>query len=230
MKLVLLPGLDGTGALFKPFIEALPNEVDTLIISYPPNTRLSYIELTALVISQLPDEKFILLGESFSGYIAHQVALSKPKNLKSVIYIATFLENPRPLLLSLFSRLPGSLVLSLPIPEFIVKKYLFGMAANKNMTDLFRQNIKQVSPHVLSFRLDEIAKLQDSNQLCEIKALYIQATEDKLIPEKCVGNFKNLFNDIKVFQIEGPHFVLQTNPLACIKVLINETTLLETAD
>jgi hypothetical protein len=39
MKIVLLPGLDGTGILFKPFIEALPNGIDVLVISYPSITR-----------------------------------------------------------------------------------------------------------------------------------------------------------------------------------------------
>jgi pimeloyl-ACP methyl ester carboxylesterase len=225
MKVVLLPGLDGTGILFKPLIDALPDEFDILVISYPANKKLNYSELVELVINQLPEEKFILVGESFSGYIAYQVAISKPKNLISVIFVATFLENPRPLLLGLFSWLPGNLILSAPIPNFIVKKYLFGMAVNKNMTGLFKQSIKQVSPHVLSYRLQEIEKLQRSHQFCEIRAIYIQATDDRLVPKRCVASFKKMFKNINVIKIEGAHFVLQTNPLACMKIIVNETAL-----
>lgn len=225
MKVVLLPGLDGTGVLFKPFIKALPDEIDILVISYPPDKKLDYEKLVVLVIKQLPEEKFILIGESFSGYIAYQVALSKPKNLKSVIFIATFLENPRPLLLNLFSWLPGSLILSAPTPDFIVKKYLFGMAVNKNMTDLFKQSIKQVSPHILSYRLQEIEKLPQNHQFCEIKAIYIQATDDRLVPGRCVESFKKTFKNITVLQIKGSHFILQTNPLACMEVVVNEASL-----
>lgn len=222
MKIVLLPGLDGTGDLFKPFIEALPNELDPLVISYPSNTKLSYQQLTELVISQLPAEKFILVGESFSGYIVHQVALRKPKNLKSVIFVAAFLESPRPFLLGLSSWLPRSLLLSMPIPSYVVETFLLGLEANKNMVDLLKKSIEKVSPNILSYRLKEIARLRNNHQSCEIKATYIQATDDKLVPKRCVESFINTFNNISVIQIEGPHFILQINPLACAEVVVIE--------
>ena len=225
MKVVLLPGLDGTGDLFKPFIDVLPNKIDTLVISYPTNIRQSYDELTELVISKLPEEKFILVGESFSGYIAYQVALRKPRNLKSVIFVAAFLENPRPFLLGLSSWFPRSLILSMPLPRYIVRQFLFGLTANEKIIGLFRQSIKQVSPHVLTFRLQEIAKLPQSQQFCEVKATYIQATNDKLVSKKSVERFKKVFNSFNVSQIEGSHFVLQMNPLACAEIIVNESAL-----
>ncbi len=223
MKVVLLPGLDGTGVLFEPFIEALPYTIDPLIISYPPNAKLSYEELTELVMSQLPEEKFILVAESFSGHIAYQIALRKLENLQSVIFVATFLGNPRPFLLGLSSLLPNNLICSALIPNFIAKAFLFGLAANKQMIDLFKQSINQVSPHVLSYRLQEVSKLQKSHQPCEVRATYIQATDDKLVPEGCLEGFKKVFNNINVFPVEGSHFVLQANPLACAEILVNET-------
>jgi surfactin synthase thioesterase subunit len=81
MKLVLLPGLDGTGQLFKPLLEALPQSVETLIISYPNDQKLNYKKLYEYVSVRLPDEDYVLVGESFSGYVAYQVALSKRENL-----------------------------------------------------------------------------------------------------------------------------------------------------
>ena len=225
MKIVLLPGLDGTGVLFTPFIEALPTEIDVLVITYPPNLKLSYEELIELVISQLPEEKFILVGESFSGYIAYQVALRKPKNLKSVIFVASFLESPRPFLLGLSSWLPRSLLLSMPIPNFIVRTFLLGATANKNLIGLLKQSIRGASPNIISYRLQEIAKLRINQQLCDIKAMYIQATDDKLVPERCLESFEKVFNNISTFQIEGSHFVLQANPLACAKAVVNENAL-----
>ncbi len=225
MKIVLLPGLDGTGILFKPFIEALPSETDVSVISYPPNSKLSYEELIEMVINQLPEEKFTLVGESFSGHIAYQVALRKPKNIRSLIFVATFLENPRPFLLGISSWLPRNLLLSIRIPNYVVKTFLLGLAANKKMIGLLKQSIEQVSPNVLSYRLQEIAKLRNNHESCEIKATYIQATDDKLVPKRCLESFKNVFNNISVFQIEGSHFILQSNPLACAKVLVNEYAL-----
>lgn len=40
MKVVLLPGLDGTGVLFKPLIDVLSSEINVQIISYPPDEKL----------------------------------------------------------------------------------------------------------------------------------------------------------------------------------------------
>jgi len=225
MKIVLLPGLDGTGFLFKPFIKVLPSETDIQVISYPPSVKLNYQELTELVMSQLPKEQFILVAESFAGYIAYQVALCKPNNLKSVVFVATFLESPRPFLLALSRLLPRSRILSAPIPNYIIKLFLFGSVVNKKMIMLFKQSMKQVSPQVLSYRLQEIEKLSNSHQFSEIRATYIQATNDKLVPKKCVENFEKRFKNLNVFKIEGSHFILQGNPLACAEVITNEIVL-----
>lgn len=90
------------------------------------------------------------------------------------------------------------------------------------MIALFNLTMKQVSPAVLCYRLQEIAKLSNSHQFSEIRVTYIQATHDRLIPERCVESFKKVFSHINIVQIEGPHFILQTNPLACAEVIINE--------
>lgn len=226
MKLVLLPGLDGTGILFKPFIEALPDTIEPLVISYPANAKLSYGELTEFVISRLPQEKFILVGESFSGNIAYQVALRKPTHLQSVIFVATFIENPRPFLIGFHSFLSflslNHIVLAL-MPSFIIRPILFGFPANIQMNNLLKQTMEQISPHVLACRLHEISKLTQAHQPCKIRATYIQATGDKLIPARCVENFKKVFTDINIFQIQGSHCILQINPLACAEIVVNET-------
>ena len=109
MKLVLLPGLDGTGKLFAPLLEALPSSIKIQTVTYDLNKEQSYSELIKYVKSTLPQEEFVLLAESFSGPIAYQIALSQPKQLKALILVATFLENPRPLLLKF---IPNSNILA----------------------------------------------------------------------------------------------------------------------
>jgi pimeloyl-[acyl-carrier protein] methyl ester esterase len=226
MKIILLPGLDGTGVLFKPFIDALPNYIDTLIIKYPSNEELSYSELVNFVVDQLPNEKFVLLGESFSGPIAYQVALLKPENVASVIFVATFLSSPRNFLLKLSSFLPTNFILSLPIPDFIIKSFLLGESSGLEAVSLFKQSIKQVSPRILSFRLQEIAKLSNVHQLCGINSIYIQASNDRLVPNYCVKDFKAMFKNLKIFTINGPHFILQANPVASAEIVANEISLI----
>lgn len=222
MKIVLLPGLDGTGELFEPFVNSLPGNLKIQIISYKRHSKQSYKELVDFVITQLPNEEFILIAESFSGPIAYQVALSKPCFLKSLILVATFLENPRPVLLYLFNLLPISRILRMPIPTLLIKIFFLGNTAKKDTIDMFKNTIKSVSPSVISFRLQEISKLQNKYQSSDIKVIYIQATNDKLIPNGCLKGVQKVFKNISVQRIIGPHFILQANPKMCAEVIIRE--------
>ena len=49
MRLVLLPGLDGTGELFHPFLKALPSRLTSQVVSYPTEQCLTYKELVPFV-------------------------------------------------------------------------------------------------------------------------------------------------------------------------------------
>jgi pimeloyl-[acyl-carrier protein] methyl ester esterase len=66
-QIVLLPGLDGTGKLFKRFIAAAPPDVSVTAIALPPQA-LDYAELADYAARSLPDgEGLVLVAESFSG-------------------------------------------------------------------------------------------------------------------------------------------------------------------
>jgi pimeloyl-ACP methyl ester carboxylesterase len=98
-SLVLLPGLDGTGLLFKPFIDALNGRAQTQVVSYPVDQTLGYTELEDLVRAALPKTgSFVVLGESFSGPIAIRIAADPPEGMVGVILCVTFARNPQPLL------------------------------------------------------------------------------------------------------------------------------------
>lgn len=217
MKLVLLPGLDGTGKLFNPLLAALPQNLEAVVIAYPP-TQLSYTELVSFVVAQLPNEDYVLVGESFSGDIAYQIALTKPEHLKSVIFVASFLSNPRPLAVKFFNWLPNRL-LSLEPPKLIIKFFMLGFHTNKNTIQLFLESLKQVPANVLAFRLREINKLQQNTEACDIQAIYIQATNDYLVPPTSAKEFEKLFSHLTIVKVKGPHFILQSRPFECAKII-----------
>lgn len=126
MKVVLLPGLDGTGDLFHPFVDYLSLNCDVQIITYSTSKRQTYEDLTELVVEQLPHEQFVIVAESFSGYIAYQIARLKIPSLINIIFVASFLDNPKPLLLKFSKILPISFIFSLPPPNFNYKDFSFG--------------------------------------------------------------------------------------------------------
>jgi len=217
MKLILLSGLDGTGKLFTPFIDSLPKTIKTQCIVYPTDTILSYDELITLVIKQLPkEENFTILAESFSGYIAYQIALQKPKNLTSLIFVATFLENPRPFLSKFIPFMPVEFMLSLPLPHFVAKHFLLGDEA---LVERLQQTLKEVPSEILYARLLEISKLSTATQKVKLKTLYIQASNDLLVPQKSYEVFERLFSDIERVEVEGSHLILQGKPKETARVV-----------
>ena len=218
MKLILLSGLDGTAKLFEPFIKALPKAIETQVISYPTDKKLGYQALISLVENELPKtEEFVLLAESFSGYIAYAVALNKPKNLKALVFVATFLENPRPLLSKFLPFVPVEFILSLPIPSFVAKRFLLGVDSTE--VGLLQETLKGVPANVLYHRLLEIVQLPMAVETLEVKAIYLQASHDKLVPKHCYDVFEKCISDIELFEVEGSHLLLQGNPNECAEIV-----------
>lgn len=93
MKLVLLPGMDGTGRLFAPLLSRLDDRLEPVVIAYPGHEQLDYDQLHEFVRARLPKgEPFILLGESFSGPVAITLAATAPTGLCGLILCATFMR------------------------------------------------------------------------------------------------------------------------------------------
>ena len=107
MKLVLLPGMDGTGDLFDPLLSALPEEIEPTVVSYPGSESLGYEELVGIAREAIPaDEPYAILGESFSGPIAVSLAADAGTNLVALFLCCTFIRNPSKALAAMRPILP----------------------------------------------------------------------------------------------------------------------------
>lgn len=216
-KLILLPGMDGTGTLFAPLIEHLL--VDCVSISYPPDRVLDYEELTALVHSQLPrHEPFILLGESFSGPIAIALAASNPPGLIGLILCASFAQTPY---LSLRPLARFAHLLPINLPAYFFSTMLMGPYATPELQEMIDAALQTVSSHVLRNRIKSILMVDYLWKLQEIHVLtvYLRATHDRAVPPSAAGAF--ILNNAyaSVVEIDAPHFVLQCCPKASAIVL-----------
>ena len=92
----MLPGLDGTEVLFRPFLAVLPPWVQPVFVEYPPRGPNGYADLLPLVRAALdgqPGGAFVLAA-SFSGPLAVMLAAAEPARVRGLILSATFLRAP----------------------------------------------------------------------------------------------------------------------------------------
>jgi pimeloyl-ACP methyl ester carboxylesterase len=227
-RLVLLPGLDGTGELFAPFVEALGG-FPTQIIAYPPDRAMSYPEHEAHARSRLPDDcDFVLLAESFSGPVGIAIAASPPPGLKGLILCASFAANPRPL----FGSLRG-LVGALPavrIPPAVTAPWLYAGRATAALRSAHAAAMARVKPSTLRARVQAVLAVDYRADLDRIQVpiLYLQATADRLIPSSAGREILRLRSNTVFVEIDAPHFLLQTEPgraAAAVRRFIDERVL-----
>jgi len=218
MRLVLLPGLDGTGELFESFLKALPSSLTPQVVSYPTEEYLTYKELVPLVQSVLPrKEPFILLGESFGGPLSIKVAELSLPNLRAVILCASFVSNPVPPSLTWAASLPRpllSLVGRLSDPDIFVRFFAVGMDSPQDLLDLFHHVKKKVRPKVLAERVRAVQEVdvRDALKSCSVPILYLRARQDRLISPKCIDDVRDIKPNVTIVDIDSPHFILQRKP------------------
>jgi pimeloyl-ACP methyl ester carboxylesterase len=86
-SLILLPGLDGTGDLFRPLLDVLPPGIDFLVVAYPADRPLTCDELLPILAEQIPpDRPLVLVAESFSGPLALRFAAAHPDRVRAVVF------------------------------------------------------------------------------------------------------------------------------------------------
>lgn len=209
MKLVLIPGMDGTGELFGPLLAALP-EQDCQVLPLPATGPQDYTTLTQYVQSQIPTEPCVLLGESFAGPMAAQLA-DLPQ-VKAVIFVATFLSAPSRLLLSLARWLPISGMMWLPGANGVLRALMLGRGASGPLLKQFKTVVEQVDVKTLKNRMAAMQKLDPKLARVNKPAIYLQAAHDRLVSKSKATAFKQHFPAIQIQAIAGPHFILQSKP------------------
>lgn len=213
MKLVLLPGMDGTGRLFEPFLRCL-GAGESQIIPLPDSGPQDYESLAKTIYLQLPKEPFTLLAESFSGAIAIRLIAMGHEYLKKVVFASSFLSSPGKLRTRFMSQFSLDKFVGLPFASAGIKLFCLGRTASKaNIAELLSV-VEEVPSDILKFRLREMSNLSNVSANFEIPALCLIATKDRLI-QGSRYEFEQTFENIVVQEIDGPHFLLQACPEEC---------------
>lgn len=146
MKIVLLPGMDGTGELFELVLNEL-SEHECLVIPLPSSGKQDYCSLVEYVKSKLPEEECVLVAESFSGPIG--AYLAKEEKVKAIVFVATFLTPPSKFLLAMSQLLPIKFMSKLPGSGLVLQAMMFGHQASKELLNQFQNIIDQIDIKVL---------------------------------------------------------------------------------
>lgn len=218
MHLILLPGLDGSGDLFQPFISALPPQLIPKVVSYPTTIPQTYDDLVSVVNQALPrDTDFILLGESFGGPLALKVAGQSISNLRAVILCATFLSNPLPWSLKWVQLIPCSVLSSVvrcEIPTGLLRIFLAGSDAPQEILDLIYQSRKKLTSEVIVDRIQAVLKVDERNTLMRfpVPILYLKASHDLLVSPRWLDEMLRIRPNLQYAEVDSPHLLLQRKP------------------
>lgn len=222
-RLVVLPGLDGTGLLLADFVRAISAFFRVQVIAYPVDEPLSYDELMPYVQSRLPDEPIWLIGESFSGPLALRLAAEHATRVRAVVLGASFarLDLPLKTALSSMARLlawfPPALV-----PMGLLDAVLTNGRATASERALLKQALLRVDPAVLSVRVRQALTVDLVAQGVRVQQplLYLKATHDRLMPGNAGALAASLSPRARIESIAAPHFIFQAQPQACAKAIV----------
>ena len=221
LKLVLLPGMDGTGIFFEDFAATIQHDFKPVIVRYPNDPSLGYAELEPIVRAALPqDEPFLILGESFSGPLAISIAADNPAGLLGLILCVTFARNPHPLLplvCAILKPLPA-----LRIPRFIQQPKLFGRFNSPYLGAKLREVRSRVSQKTLKARLEAVASVDVFEKLrrVSVPTLYLRGSEDRVVSRTSGDYIKKIHPKVEIAELDAPHLLLQTAPQAATRIVI----------
>jgi pimeloyl-ACP methyl ester carboxylesterase len=214
-KLVLLPGMDGTGELFTPFVDALPDAYETIAARFPTYACNSYSELAGLVRSLLPEsDPFVIVAESFSTPLAIQLAAERSANLAGLVLCAGFAASPVRGPMRFVLRVLAPLAFRARLPEFLTERLLVGPGASRPLLTQVNDAIAAVQPRVLADRLRTVLRCDARAELANVNVpiLYLQAGQDRLVPSRCAEEIQRIRPDSAIARIDGPHLLLQREP------------------
>jgi len=214
LKLVLLPGMDGTGKLFSPLLNALSG-YDCEIIALPKTGSQDYPSITSFVRARLPKDQFVLVAESFSGPIGAALAAEGIENMKGIIFVATFLSTPKHLLLYVSRCLPLKILSEFPFVKIFYKAVFFGVDASNEIIQVFKCSLNSLPRKTITRRLSTMLSLKPNWEAINLPVGYIQAASDRLVPPNKSTEFTRIFKNMTIKIINGPHFILQAKPAEC---------------
>jgi pimeloyl-[acyl-carrier protein] methyl ester esterase len=204
---VLLPGLDGSSALARRFLELKPADARVLALSLPPQPFRSYAELAERMRASLPEGPLLLIGNSFSGPLALRLAnLIEPVGL---VLCATYVTPP------------GPRWLTAPAWSFVLEArpsaVLVSLALTDGDVDLaieVAEAVRLLPPEVVASRLRMALTVDARADLehCRCPALVLWASRDLVLGQAELELMRRLRPGARFCELDSGHLLLQSRP------------------
>lgn len=193
-----------------------------MVVTYPGRKALKYNQLLPLVRAELPQEPFVLLGESFGGPLSLQLAAESPPQLQGLILCGSFVSCP-------FDFIPAWAAHCVPdfpfnaFPSFAKLKTKLGLYANAEHSALSLEALSQVSAEVFACRIREIIRVNTTAELqaCNVPILYLQGEHDWVVPRSNLRRIVSLKPQVQTVSIRSSHMILKTEPEASAKAILD---------
>jgi len=210
MRIVILPGLDGTDLLLARFVELAPAGVTVTIVPLPDDPNDDYELLTNKIASRLQElAPCHLIAESFSGPLGILLACRHPEMVQRLTLVASFAKSPAPWIARC---MPWSVIFRLPLP-LAVARYFF-VAGDRGLAMTLRTAIRRTPAATLTKRLHCLLNVDVRSELASLRCPveYLRPARDRLVPARAVRAILNANRNVTVREIDGPHLILQTRP------------------
>ncbi len=209
IPIVLLPGMDGTGELLDAVARRLSPSRPVHIVSYPLDEPLGYAELTAFTATRLPEGRFAILGESFSGPIAIEIAAREPRTV-GLILASSFARHPLPPLFAPFMRLfdPRRM------PSRIVEAALLGAWATPELRAWLRELVMKLPRETIQARAAAALQVDKRQALRRIvcPVMCLHGRFDRVTGKRCVRQILQVQPCCQPQWLDAPHMLLETHP------------------
>ena len=214
-QFVLLPGLHGTGYLFKPLTRLLPSKV----FEYPGQGPQDYATQCAWLGRQKFPPSYVMVAESYGGPLALLHAAARPRGLKGLVLLGSFANMGMPLAWLVSCLLPP---LPLGSPWFgrVLQRSLFNGSAGPGAIRAFQSGLKS-SPWIYRARMQAVMRGDVRPVLSEIQVpvLSLRATHDRMVPAQAEAGLSGI-PQLSSAVIDSPHVIAGTRPEALKKILL----------
>lgn len=218
--LLMLPGFDGSGALFAPLAERLSDDFDCLPVSYDDHADAAgYSQQIARACPA--DVPVVVIAESFSGPLALGFLAAAPDNVIGGILSTTFARPPLALIISLAEKLRLASFTIPAVSEQILRWFCLNGVRDIALIKKITAVVRAVDGPTVQSRLTALTEMDATPALSDVTRplLTLAARHDRIVRRRYMQAIRDSRAHARHDDVDGPHLLLQARPDECARLI-----------